>query len=76
MKALKRDNTSLRIVTSDDKETVLGAIGMVVDFISMGIIEAEQYCPDNWMYIDYPFLCEAETRDEIIQRVHGRYPQY
>lgn len=75
MKCFKCDDSTIRKVTSDDKAEFLGVFGLASDFYKRGIIEGTP-TDDEWLYIDYPFMCSEKTRDGIIKRIKSRYPMH
>lgn len=75
MKCFKGDGSTIRKVWSDDKTQFLGVFGLASDCYNIGIIEGTPD-EDEWLYIDYPFICSEKTRDGIIKRIKSRYPMY
>lgn len=75
MKCFRRDDSTMREVRSDDKTQFLGVFGLASDFYKTGVIE-EMPVEDEWLYIDYPFMCSEKTRDNIIKRIKNRYPMH
>ena len=73
MKCFKVADSTIRKVTSNDKTQLLGVFGLASDFYKKGIIEVT-YVEDEWLYIDYPFMCSEKTREDIIKRIKSRYP--
>lgn len=76
MKLLKRrgDTSTIRKVVSDDHKVLLGIVGQVQDFITVGIVawdpgaEPTKEEAERWLFLDDDGNhCGADTREGVLQ---------
>jgi len=47
----KNDNSTIRVVTNDDKTIRYGVVGKVGDLLTAHILDYCDYTPDTWLFI-------------------------